>query len=109
MQERRRRSILAPSYSAAAAAAVDWGQGRRRRTLFPSPLGFAAAAIDRAAAGRTRIGRGGRHRTRRHQLQPSPKLGQIHWPKLSSINLEVRDIMRGGADFESPSCCTVQS
>ncbi|XLU60391.1 hypothetical protein S245_019600, partial [Arachis hypogaea] len=30
-------------------------------------------------------------------------------PKLSSINLEVRDIMWGGADFESPSYCTVQS
>ncbi|XLR48467.1 hypothetical protein S83_033127, partial [Arachis hypogaea] len=30
-------------------------------------------------------------------------------PKLSSINLEVKDIMRGWADFESSSCCTVQS
>ncbi|XP_020963996.1 uncharacterized protein LOC107612021 [Arachis ipaensis] len=74
---RRRRSVLAPSCSAAAAA-VDWGQGRRRRTLFQSPLGFFAAAIDSAAAGRSRKGRGGRRQTRRHQLQPSPKLGQIH-------------------------------
>ncbi|XLU48436.1 hypothetical protein S245_043250, partial [Arachis hypogaea] len=31
--------------------------------LFPLPLGFAAAATDRAAAGRSQIGRGARHRT----------------------------------------------
>ncbi|XLT92444.1 hypothetical protein HN873_014119, partial [Arachis hypogaea] len=42
-----------------------------------SPLGFFAATIDSAAAGRSRKGRGGRRQTRRHQLQPSLKLGQI--------------------------------
>ncbi|XLT37136.1 hypothetical protein HN873_068428 [Arachis hypogaea] len=72
------------------------GNGRRRRTLFPSPLGFAAAAIDRVAAGRSRIGRGSRHRTRRHQLQPSLKPGQIHCLRKTNdlLNQEVSKLQK---------------
>ncbi|QHO21640.1 putative E3 ubiquitin-protein ligase [Arachis hypogaea] len=83
-QGRRRRSVLASSCSAAAAA-VDWGQGRRRRTLFQSPLGFFAATIDSATARWSRKGRGGHHQTRRHQLQPSRKPGQTHQYSASSF------------------------